>query len=238
MSAEIPSDLAKPIRNLERQALQLIAMGTFEMAKNIYKTIYETLHTRQSIENRRIHLGAPLHMMGLTSLFQEDAKGAFRYFLLAYITDTINTRQGQEDDADGSPACGALQGFFGVADSTLQLVKEMARSEPSRNSPFDPELFLKQLLREREINVGDLLRTFSTREPSRDEIEKIRERLFQSFFVTKSGRTLLNKVTRRYGSRVLSKAAEIARKEGHPEEIRESDVREAISELRAKWERD
>jgi histone H3/H4 len=233
MSAEIPGDLAEPIRNLERQALELIAKGNYEMAKNIYRTIYETLYTRQFTEKRRIHMGAPLHMMGLTLLFQNNIEEAFRYFLLAYITDTLNVRRGHEDEADGAPACRALQTLFGVADFTLQSIKEMARSEPNRNDPFDVERFLKQLLCKQNVKADNLL-TLSTRKPSANEIKSIRGQLFQTFFVTESGRALLDTAIKTYGSRVLSKAAEIAEKEGHPKEIRESDVKKAILELHGK----
>lgn len=231
MSAELPNDLVEPIRNLERQALELLAKGNFEMAKNIYNTIHKTLYTRQFTESRRIHLGAPLHMMGLTLLFQNNVNEAFRYFLLAYITDTINARHGHEDDADGAPACRALRMLFGVTDSTLESIKEMARSEPNRKSPFDVERFLKRFLRKQEVRAKDLFR-LSTREPSKDQIKKIREQMFQNLFVTARGRALLDDVVRTYGSRVLSRAAEIAKREGHPGEIRDSDIKKAILELR------
>lgn len=231
MSAEIPSDLAKPIRNLERQAYELLAKGNFEIAKNIYKTIYETLYARQFTENRRIHLGAPLHMMGLTLLFQDNLNEAFRYFLLAYITDTINVKHGHEDEADGAPAFRALKMFFGVTNSTIELIKEMAREEPNRKSPFDAERFLRLFMQKRNLKAKDLIR-LSTRQPSKDEIAATREQMFQRYFLTQSGKSLLDKVIDTYGGRVLSKAAEIAKKEGHPNEIRESDIKKALSELR------
>jgi hypothetical protein len=176
-------------------------------------------------------------MRGLTFLFQNNLHEAFKYFLLAYITDTINVRQGHEDDADGAPACRALKMFFGVTDYTLESIKAMARSEANRNRPFDVERFLIQFMREQKIKEEYLLR-LSTRQPSNGEIKKTREQMFQTYFLTESGKSLLEKAINTYGSRVLSKAGEIARKEGHPNEIRESDISKAILEIQTEGRRD
>jgi len=230
MPAEIPDDLREPIRNLERQAIELVAKGNYEMAKNIYKTIYETLYNRQFVENRRIHLGAPLHMMGLSLLFQNNVKEAFRHFLLAYITDTLNVKLGTEEEADEAPACRALRMLFGVSSSVLKSIKDMARLTTDRNAPFDVEQFLQRFLRKQDVKKEEILR-LSTREPSQDEIKNIRGQLFQNFLLTENASKLLDKIINTYGSRVLSRAAEIAAKEGHPREITESNIRKAIAEL-------
>lgn len=80
MSAEIPPDLRSPIKNLEKQAFELLAKEQYNMARGIYRIIYDTLHDRQFTEKRRIHLGAPLHMIGLSFLLEGLSESAFEYF--------------------------------------------------------------------------------------------------------------------------------------------------------------
>lgn len=232
MNANMPPELTKPIRNLELLAFELLSKGNFKMANNIYNSIYKTLFEQQSTKNRRIHLGAPLHMMGLSFLFENDLNEAFKHFLLAYITDTINAPHGHENDADGAPACRALKAMFGISDSTLELIKEMARSYTNREAPFDPYDFLEHFLEDQDIRMESLI----NRRPSTQEITKIMEQMFPKLFFTESGQKLFNETISRYGSRVLNKAAEIARKEGHPKEITESDIRKALSDLEGRKE--
>lgn len=230
MNAKVPNDLKNPIRKLEKQAYELIANENFDIAKSIYKSIYEILFERQYVENRRIHLGAPLHMMGLVSLFQRKNSEAFRYFLLAYVTDTINTARGNEDKADSAPAYNAIKTFFDVDNTTTKKIKEKTRQISNRQEPFDVEKFLTQFKGTTQIMNGDLL-SLSNRQPTDKEIDNILEQIFQKFFVTESGRILLNEKINVYSSKILKKAFKIAQKNGHPNEIRKGDIDRAISEM-------
>jgi len=104
LSADIPVSLRESIRDKEYEASRLLALENYTKAETIYDEIFTELFEKQSIEDRRIHLGASLHMKGISLLFQNKFKEALQNFVLAYITDTVNSPVGEESNADQAPA--------------------------------------------------------------------------------------------------------------------------------------
>lgn len=133
-----------------------------------------------------------------------------------------------EDEADAAPACNILKRIYRVSDEVLKFVKNKVQRK-DRTSPFDPSVFLKEILHEKGIKKKDMLESFGYK-PNKDEIDRIRNQLFQQFFVTLRGKEVLDDAVQSYGSRLLSTALRIARRKGRSEIIAE-DIKEAQDEI-------
>ena len=136
MSSQIPEDMVETVKNLEKEASRCLSRGNYTLAERIYDAIFLSLLERQYVEKRRIHLGAPLHMKGLSFLLQNNFNLGLKSILLAYITDIVGNPLGKEDKADEFPAHNVLLTFFGVTEKTFEELKIMSREIKNRTQPF------------------------------------------------------------------------------------------------------
>jgi hypothetical protein len=197
MSAKIPEDLSDTIKNLETEASRCLSKGNYSLATRLYTVIFHSLYDRQFTENRRIHLGAPLHMEGLSLLFQNRLNDGLDSILLAYITDLVNVPLGEEDKADQSPAYRVLKSFFGISEGTFQELKILCREVTNRALPFDPRELLNKFLHNNSIPREKIL-SLASHEPTPEQIKAIRPRYYEMATieaVTKRGETNRNKLT-------------------------------------------
>ena len=159
MSSKISEDLIPRIRELESQGYVHLRMKRYKDAEQTYAKIYEVLSKQQEETKKRVHKGAPLHMMGVSLLFQEDLANAVRYFLLAYIEDTLSVGIVEEDLADRAPAGRMLADIFRIDAYLLGFIKEIARDikiEGRDELITDPEEILKNALGLREKRLPGL----------------------------------------------------------------------------------
>ncbi|GAI10578.1 unnamed protein product, partial [marine sediment metagenome] len=100
---------------------------------------------------------APLHMMGVSLLFQEDLEDAVRHFLLAYIEDILSARIWEEGLADRAPAGRMLADIFRIDPFLLRYIKEIAepiKMEGIDENITDSEEILKNARRLHEKRSG------------------------------------------------------------------------------------
>lgn len=196
MSAKIPEDMVDTIKNLEGEASRCLSKGNYLLATRLYHVIFLSLFDRQFLEKRRIHLGAPLHMEGLSLLLQDRFNDGLKSIFLAYITDLVNAPLGEEDEADQAPAHKVLLDFFGVSESTFQGLKILSREVKDRNQPFDPQILLNKFLRDNSLSPENIL-NLASHEPTPQQIRAIRPRYFEVMTIeaaTKRGETNRDKL--------------------------------------------
>ena len=224
----VPEDISNEIRGLERQASNLIAKNEFNIARSIYQTIFNALKDKQYEVNRRVHLGAPLHMIGTTYILNNEPRKAFEYYLLAYITDLINTQIGEEKTAEKFPAYKMVKNFYQFDDVQLERLETQAKEYIDRRSPFEPEEFLAQYLLNGELDINKLSVLYSL--PEKYHLLKNTE---QGIPITESGQTTLNITTEKYSKQIFKKAFEIAAIDNRTLVTRK-DVERALQELSEK----
>jgi len=196
MSAQVPQDLIDTIKNLEAEASRCLSKGNYSLATRLYRVIFLSLFDRQFSEKRRIHLGAPLHMEGLSLLLQNRFNDGLKSILLAYITDLVNAPLGEESKADQAPAHRVLLNFFGVSESTFQGLKVLSRDVRDRTQPFDPQMLLNKFLSDNSISPENVI-SLATHEPTPQQIRAIRPRYYEVVTIeaaTKRGETDRNKL--------------------------------------------
>jgi hypothetical protein len=196
MSAQIPQDMVDTIKNLEAEASRCLSKGNYLLATRLYHVIFLSLFDRQFSEKRRIHLGAPLHMEGLSLLLQNRFNDGLKSILLAYITDLVNAPLGEEDQADQAPAHKVLLEFFGVSENTFQGLKVLSRGVKDRTQPFGPQILLNKFLSDKSISSGNII-SLATHEPTPQQVRAIRPRYYEVAIIeaaTKKGETNGNKL--------------------------------------------
>jgi len=173
LSAELPVGMKESIKDLEFEASRLLALQNFKKAEQIYDNIFTQIYERQFIENRRIHQGAPLHMKGISLLFQNKFKEALLNFVLAYITDTVNYPVGEENNADRAPAHYILKEYYNVSEDTFNIIKNQSKNiYINRIQPFNPQKFLHSVLLILHIDEDKILK-IAARIPNKDEISTL-----------------------------------------------------------------
>jgi len=227
MGPHVPSDLIEFIKGLEKEAFELILKGQYYLALKTYELIYEVLDERQNERGERIHLGAPLHMMGLSCLLLGNINNSFKYFLLAYITDTINAPIDDVNQADGSPAYNAVTNLFKINTDVINQIKILSRHY-EKNSPFNPSLLLDDLFKSRNITYDNIEQLYNHM-PSQDEINNIKSQFLQTIYVTESGQIVLNQAKDLYAKMIIRRAAEIALQNGR-DKITDDDIKKSLKE--------
>jgi len=178
MSSQIPDDMVETVRNLENEASKCLSRGNYVLAERLYDVIFLSLFERQYIEKRRIHLGAPLHMKGLSLLLQNKFNLGLKSLLLAYVTDIVGTHLGKEDEADQFPARNVLSKFFGVTENTFKELKILGREIKDRTQPFNPNSMLDTFLAARAIPEENIL-VLATHEPTPQQLRSIKPKYYE-----------------------------------------------------------
>jgi len=197
MSSQIPQDMMETVKNLETEASRCLSKGNYVLAERLYNLIFLSLFDKQYVEKRRIHLGAPLHMEGLSLLLQNKLNDAFKAILLAYITDLVNVPLGEEDKANQTPAHKVLAEFFGFSNSNFESLKTLSGEITDRNQPFNPQILLDKFLSNIHVPQENIL-TLAAHEPTPQQIRSIRPRYFEIVIIeetTKRGKTNTNRLS-------------------------------------------
>lgn len=101
-----------------------LRVGRYEIAEELFRRQLPLIMEWQEKIDRPIHKGAPLHMIGICLLYQEKIDEALRFFLLAYIEDTLNVGFELESEADLLPASLMLRNTFQIDVGFLKGIKE------------------------------------------------------------------------------------------------------------------
>lgn len=156
----LPSGLTERIRDLEKEAYQLLREGKYKDAEEIYRKVLQIISEEQKKTKERIHKGAPLHMIGYSLLLQRKPADALEYFLLAHIEDLINTTP--EEEAYNSPAAQALIRIFFISQRSLGRIKEITVREKGKRQILDPMEILEEFEKTENIRRKDLLSLCAT----------------------------------------------------------------------------
>ena len=226
MSAELPEDLKGHFAALEQQAYSLLRTGKYELAEKLYRLMSDTVINRQETENRRIHKGAYLHQIGFSLVLQDRLSEALQNFLLAYVEDTLNVPLTREDDADGFPAARVLREGFHLGNANFQMIKEISRRKKEDSVVVkNPTVVLEEYLNQIPIDQSELL-SLCDRIPSQADLRRL---LIVN--LTPQARRALNEVTSKLAQRVLRLASDLAKARGHPDQVTEEDISDAIKRL-------
>ncbi len=225
----VPKEIYENIRSLEVQANILMEKSEYDVSKRIYQLIYFTLYEKQSVLGRRIHLGAPLHMIGSINLMQNNHTDAFHYYLLAYMLDVINTNLGNEELAKNNPAYSMLNNFYKTSPILINIIDQAGTLVIERNIPYDPKRSLQELLISNGIEENDLINYYEL--PNNIRIIKGEGRSYSNIPVSQSGQTVLEQAVNKYGNEIIEKAVLIARNNNRTT-VRTDDIEEAISLLK------
>lgn len=155
---KIPNDLKIRIAPIEREAWIHLRMGRYDRAEALYRSELELFGKSEEKEGRSLHKGAPLHQLGLVFYFKKEFERSVRNFLLAYCEDTLSAESGQEDGADGSPACRILRDRFLIDLTFLRRIKEVSAEKKSKEEfPANPNDILKEAVNRHGADEANLL---------------------------------------------------------------------------------
>lgn len=120
----IPNEILSDIIGYEKEAYVNLRVGRYAKAEELFQKQLNLIFEWQAKKDKPIHKGAPLHMMGICLLYQEKIDAAVRFFLLAYVEDTLNVSLELESEADLAPASLMLRSAFRIDVDFLKAIKE------------------------------------------------------------------------------------------------------------------
>lgn len=210
------------------EAMEIFSEGKFEEAKRRFQALYDLNCDRQFASGRRVHLGASLHMIGLSMLFTYCFEEALECFLQAYLADVLNTELGDEDKVDSDPACYVLKNVYVINGEILELIKAFARENIDREKPVDVMKSFKEFMHGRDRNLFvkecgnfELLNNAN--------FNNVRE-LLDKFFLHEKASALLQEVSPELYEQVALKSFIMAL-EDERERACEKDVRKTLKKL-------
>ena len=121
--------------------------------------------TIQDEEDRPVHKGAPLHMMGFILLFEDKTEDALQCFVQAYIEDTLSVDFGHEEEADTAPAGFFLRDLFHMNPVFLREIKSIVHEKKAAGlwkDLRDPFQVLKEASQRMEVDTRNILALCST----------------------------------------------------------------------------
>lgn len=120
----VPREILTDLLGCENEAYVKLRVGRYKEAEELFHRQLALIIEWQAKEDRPIHKGTPLHMIGICLLYQDKIDEALQFFLLAYIEDTLNVGFELESEADLAPASLMLRRAFGIDVSFLKTIKE------------------------------------------------------------------------------------------------------------------
>lgn len=156
----IPVDMIETIQQLQKEGYINLRIGKYQKSEELYRKELTILIEKQAEEDRPIHKGSPLHMIGVSLLFQEKLEESVRFFLLAYIEDTLNVAFKLEAEADKAPAGVMLRDLFRIDPSFLNQIKEyvsVLKEKRQWHNARKPEDILAEMAKKLNIDLRNLL---------------------------------------------------------------------------------
>lgn len=120
----IPGEILGNVLQIEKDAYVKLRIGKYEEAEGLFKRELSVFMEWQEEIHRPIHKGSPLHMIGICHLLQNTPEIALKFFLLAYIEDTLNAGFEMESEADLAPASMMLRNVFQIDPGYLRKIRE------------------------------------------------------------------------------------------------------------------
>lgn len=154
MNREPTEELQKLLDRIELEAAKNFQLGELQVSYRYYQEMLEKILETQKKEKRPIHKGLPFHMIGVIFLLQKKENEALKYFLLAYIEDTLKPLPGEEKQADTAPAYSNIVNIFAFDFRILQRIKSISKEKKEKKiDVYDP----KDILDELQLDINNLL---------------------------------------------------------------------------------
>lgn len=145
----IPGEILPKLLESEKEAYVNLRVGKYERAEALFRSQLELIMKWQKMKVKTIHKGTSLHMIGISLLYQEKTDDALRFFLLAYVEDTLNVGFGLESEADLAPASLMVRNVFRIDISFLKTIKDFVyelKKEGKWAQAWDPTDILGAVL--------------------------------------------------------------------------------------------
>jgi len=152
---ELPPDLLRQYQRISGEGAVHQRMLRLKEANESFKELYELLLEKQPTDGR-YHKGGPLHLRGITYLYQENPNLAIRYFILAYIEDLLSKKLGEINRAEAEPAALTLRGFGFKETYLTKIKKKIVDARKQNRLVQDPSTILNDL--EQKSNLSSLCR--------------------------------------------------------------------------------
>lgn len=151
----LPPELDMEAQKIESEGWVQYLMRRFQKAEEFYQQDLDLRIKFQEETKRPVHKGAPLHMLGICSLYQMHIEDCIRFFLLAYAEDTLNTEYDEEDEADRAPAATALRDTVVIRMRVFRETKAVSRELKMKkwNEAGDPNEILGPALGKMRLSL-------------------------------------------------------------------------------------
>ena len=156
---------AKKASQLRWQGFINWRRGKVTEALRFYQQELELRWEVQIKENRAVHKGAPLNMIGFILLAKNELEISLFHFILAYIEDTLNVNFGYENDADLSTAARVLNDLFEINSQILTEIKKFVQEKKQVGlweTLSDPHKIFQEIGQTLSLNTNNLLSECST----------------------------------------------------------------------------
>lgn len=153
----LPPELDTEAQRIESEGWVQYLLKKFEEAKKQYEKDLALRYKFQESEKRPVHKGAPLHMLGVCTLYQGKMDESIPFFLQAYAEDTLLTDYDEEDEADRSPAATVLREVIAIRMRAFRAIKFVARElkKSKWDQLFDPMEIVKPSLEQLGLELKD-----------------------------------------------------------------------------------
>ncbi len=159
----IPREILKDFLKYEREAYVHLRVGRYKNAEDLFRNQLDLIRDWQVNKDKPIHKGTPLHLIGLCLLLQKNIDESMRFFLMAYIEDTLSVGFKLESEADLSPASIMLRKTFQIEIEFLMKIKDYIvglKNEGAWEKAIEPEVILDAVLNDVQPKSLSALRMF------------------------------------------------------------------------------
>ena len=155
---------------LEVHAQKHMALGAFGDAVAIYEKWNSILLDYEKEINLRVHKGHPLYNIGVAIHSQGKSTDALRFFLLAYVEDTLS--EYTQGAADSLPAFLTLKKGLGINTDLLRGIEETAFEIKAEKQVVNPEEILSTAKRNIDTEKQKLAQSLNEIVKSKEKNEK------------------------------------------------------------------
>lgn len=144
LALPLPLDLNRRIQFMILSTDTLIFGQQYEQVRECFEQIYQLLLQEQPPDGRYDKADI-LYQLGTTQANLGRREETLFYFILAYIEDLLNQKDGEEDRAYQLPACRQLRETFKSEEKDLTVLKTLVQEKKKGGLVIqDPEVLLSE----------------------------------------------------------------------------------------------
>lgn len=154
-----PKELSEKNQEIRLKGAVALQSGNYKEARRIFEENYAMLCSAQSEFKKPFHKGDVLFNLGLAFFYLKDYDNAIKNFLLAYIEDTLSSKEDYEDNADRAPAAQILRDVYIFDLRVLREIKKLVRKtklDKLLEKATEPEKILQTVVELLKIDLEHL----------------------------------------------------------------------------------